>query len=85
MLPVTPLELRPTVDFAQYVAEPGTRTQTRRIVAREADPERKVLAISLTMDPIGVRARMGDFDVTYPWGVIAQATNVPRDVKAIGK
>lgn len=82
---VIPLELRPTVDFAQYVAEPGTRVQTRRIVAREADPERRLLAIALTMDPIGIRAKTGDYDVTYPWGVVAQATNVPRDVKAIGK
>ncbi len=71
-----PEQIRPTVDFAQYVAEPGTRIQTRRLVAREASEGK--LAIVLTMDPIGVRAKCGDWDVVYPWGVIAQATNVPR-------
>ncbi len=70
------VSLRPTVDFAQYVAEPGTRIQTRRITAR--DEEEGKPAIALTMDTVGIRAKCGPHDVTYPWNVVAQATNVPR-------
>ncbi len=66
----------PVVDFSTYVNEPGTRIPTRRLTQREAAEAKP--AIVLTMDAIGVRAKCGDHDVTYPWGVISQASNVPR-------
>lgn len=63
-------DAEPCVDFREYVCLPGTRTMVRRITGGKD--------LALTYDAIGVRAKTPGNDVTYPWGVISQATDVPR-------
>ncbi len=64
------VQTEPTVDFREYVNEPGSRQLVRRIV--------QTPKLALTMDAVGIRAKTLTHDCTYPWTTVSCATNVPR-------
>ncbi len=68
-------KVQPTVDFREYVLQPGTRQEVRRVI--QGMPPTGCPDVALTEVPAGVRFKCEGIDGIWPWSVIRGVVNVP--------